>query len=95
MTETSLAHTRWAPSNPLERSAEPLEMSVMCVPTVVAAQWVARRRVRPTSMRLLAVGLVALGLLVTAEVAMAIDVQGVTVRGYVASRGPIGGAWPA
>jgi hypothetical protein len=75
-----------------ERTAELAEAPVMLVVTVLAARWVVRRRdVPPRPMRRLAVGLVALTLLVIAEALVVVGARGLTLREYVATRDPIAG----
>jgi Na+-transporting methylmalonyl-CoA/oxaloacetate decarboxylase beta subunit len=75
-----------------ERSAELLEMPIMCLVTIVAARWVARRTVTPTPLRLLSVGLVALSMLLAAELVMVVLVRRVTLREYLTGRDPVSGA---
>ena len=74
-----------------ERSAELLEMPVMFAVTIAAARWTVRRMAAPTRAQLLAVGAIALGLLVAAELAMVVFVRNLTVREYLASRDPVSG----
>jgi len=74
-----------------ERWAELLELPVMGVVTLVAARWTVRRMAAPTRAQLLAVGAIALGLLVAAELAMVVFVRNLTVREYLASRDPVSG----
>ena len=74
-----------------ERSAELLEMPIMCLVCIVAARWIARRTLAPTPLRLFAVGSVALGLLVAAELAMVLFMRRITVHEYLASRDPVSG----
>jgi len=74
------------------RRAELLEAPLMLVVTILAARWVARRLVFPrTFSRLLAVGCVALVLLLACELTVVLWLQGVTVREYLASRDPVAG----
>ena len=74
-----------------ERNAELLEMPIMCLVSIVSARWLVRRTFTPTPLRLLAIGSVALGLLVAAELAMVVFVRGWTVREYLARRDPVSG----
>jgi len=79
-----------------ERAAELLEMPVMAVVIVLAARAVTRRMAASTSGRLVAVGSIALALLVGAELAMVVLVRRSSVREYVAGRDPVsGGAFVA
>ncbi len=74
------------------RTAELLEAPIMLAVTILAAWWVARRFVIPrTPFRLLAVGCVALALLLVCELTAVLWLQGVTIREYVASRDPVAG----
>jgi hypothetical protein len=81
----------WVAPRVGERSAELLEMPIMCLVSIVSARWIARRMVAPTPLRLLGVGAVALGLLVSAEWGMVLFVRRITVHEYLASRDPVSG----
>jgi hypothetical protein len=74
-----------------ERTAEVFEMPIMFVVVFVAARWVARHIVDPTLLRLLAVGAVALGLAIVAEMAVIIFARQITVQEYLARRDPLSG----
>jgi hypothetical protein len=76
-----------------ERWAELAEMPVMAVVIVVAAGHVLRRfpAVR-TAARSAAVGLLALFLLVTAELGLALVIQDRSLGDYIASRDPVSGS---
>jgi hypothetical protein len=74
-----------------ERSAELVEMPLM----VAASAAVAWRLVRRSRLGVLGAGLggvLALVLLVGAELAVVVGVRGVTLPEYVAARDPVGGA---
>jgi len=59
---------------------------------VVAARWVARRLITTgTPGKLLAVGCVALGLLLACELTVVLWLRGLTVSQYVASRDSVAG----
>jgi hypothetical protein len=74
------------------RTAELLEMPIMLVVIVLSARWIVRRFAVPcTASARLAMGLVALALLLTAEFTLVVWVQGMTVRDYLAARDPISG----
>jgi hypothetical protein len=74
------------------RAAELMEAPVMLVVTIIAARWVARRlSLRFTPAVRLGVGLVALGLLLSAELTGVLWLQGLTIRDYIASRDPVAG----
>jgi hypothetical protein len=74
------------------RWAELLEMPFMFVVVVFAARWIVRRFQLATVRTRLAAGAVALGLLVLAESALALWLQGLSLRQYVQSRDPISGS---
>jgi hypothetical protein len=74
------------------RWAELMELPVMLVVTVLAARWAARRvYLWPTPGVRLSVGLVALGLLLSAELIVVLSLRHSTIREYVVSRGPVAG----
>ena len=74
------------------RSAELLEMPVMLAVIWFAARWVVRRfQLPPTASARLTTGLLALALLIAAELALAVLVQGQPLSDYVASRDPVSG----
>jgi len=72
------------------RRAELLELPVMLAASFLVARGVVRRFDLLSLRQRLAAGLVALGLMVTAELGLAVAVQG--LAGYVASRDPVSGA---
>lgn len=74
------------------RAAELMETPIMLVVTILAARWVARRLAVPhaPSTRL-AVGLVALGLLLVVEFTVVLWLQGLTIGDYLAGRDPVAG----
>lgn len=75
-----------------ERIAELIETPVMLAVIILAARWVARRFVTPrTPYRLLAVGLISLGLLLLAELTLVLWLRGLTLGEYFASRDPVAG----
>jgi hypothetical protein len=75
------------------RAAELGEIPVMLVVSYLAARWVIRRRkVSPAASARLTMGLLALCLLVAAELALTLPVRGQTLTGYLASRDPVSGA---
>jgi predicted membrane-bound spermidine synthase len=72
------------------RSAELLEMPVMLAVAAFAARWVVRRfAVPPQALRRLAVGLVALILLVGAELTIVLRLRGLTLSEFLAHRDPV------
>ena len=75
-----------------ERTAELMETPIMLVVTILAARWVVQRLALPrTPAKRLAVGLVALGLLLVAEITVVLFIRGVTMGQYFASRDPVAG----
>ena len=75
------------------RMAELMETPVMLAVVMLAARWVVRRfGVPPSRSRRLAVGVVALGLLLVVEFTVVLWIQGLTISGYLASRDPVAGA---
>lgn len=74
------------------RIAELMEAPVMFVVTVPSAKWAARCLTIPSSWaRRLAVGLVALGLLLLAEFTVVLWIRGLTITQYLADRDPVAG----
>jgi len=64
----------------------------MVVVSILAAGWVVRRlAVPPTTSTRLAIGLVALALLLVAEFTLMLWLRGLTIREYLASRDPVAG----
>jgi hypothetical protein len=75
------------------RTAELLEMPLMLVVVVLAARFVVRRfRLAPRTRSRLYAGLVALALLVTAELLLAVALQGASLQSYLAGRDPVSGS---
>ena len=74
------------------RTAELLEMPLMLVAIVLAARFVVRRfALPPAPMLRLRVGLIALALLVMAELGLAVLLSGQSVAQYIAGRDPVSG----
>lgn len=74
------------------RTAELMEMPVMLAVTIVAARWVVRRLALPsTPSSRFGMGGLALGLLVTAELALVLRLQGLSMAEYLATRDPVSG----
>lgn len=79
----------WAVPRFGTRLAELLEAPVMLVVIVLAAQWVVRRLVVPAGAPArLIVGLTGLGLLLGAEFMLVVQVRGLSLDEYMASRDP-------
>jgi hypothetical protein len=74
------------------RTAELIETPVMILVSFIAARWTIRRLVaQPTTRERIAIGFVALALLVSAEFTFAIWFQDLTISKYLASRDPVAG----
>jgi len=75
------------------RTAELWEMPIMFAVIVLAARWIVRRLAVPHEpASRLAVGFVALSLLLTVEFTVVLWLQGLTMQEYIASRDRISGA---
>src|SRR3989304_8570757 len=76
------------------RTAELMETPIMLVVVVLAAGWIVRRLgVPPGASRRLSVGLVALGLLLVAELTFVLWLQRLRIDEYLASRDPVAGTF--
>ena len=74
------------------RTAELIETPVMILVSFIAARWVVRRfAVPPTATQRIAMGLLALGLLLGAEFTFVLWLQGLTISEYLAGRDPVAG----
>ncbi len=74
------------------RAAELTEAPIMLIVTIVAARWVSRRvAVSARWPHRLAVGAVTLALMLAAELAVVLLLQGLTIREYLAARDPVAG----
>jgi hypothetical protein len=74
------------------RVAELLEIPIMLVVTVLAARWIVRAcAVPPAFSNRLAVGCIALGLLVTTEFTLVLWLRGLSLSEYLAKRDPVSG----
>jgi hypothetical protein len=74
------------------RKAKLAEAPIMFGFSILAARWVVRRlQVSPLRSRRLAMGCIALGLMLLAEFTLGLWIRGVTIRGYFAARDPISG----
>ena len=74
------------------RTAELIEQPVMIGISILAARWIIRRfgvpRLRP---RRLAMGCIAVGLMLLAEFSVVLWIRGLTIRAYLESRDPVSG----
>jgi hypothetical protein len=74
------------------RTAELMETPIMFAVIILSARWVVRRLAAPYSpFQRLAVGLVALGLLLVVEFTVVLWLQGLTIGDYMARRDPVAG----
>jgi hypothetical protein len=74
------------------RVAELMEMPVMLLVTIAAARWITRRLAVPsTPAARLGMGGLALGLLLTAEFTLVLQLRGLTISEYLANRDPVSG----
>jgi hypothetical protein len=75
-----------------ERISELIEMPLMLMAVLLSARFVARRfALPPASTTRLFVGLFALGLLLVAELLLALVIQDRSLAAYIASRDPVSG----
>jgi hypothetical protein len=76
-----------------DRAAELLEMPVMLAVSALAARWVAARLAVPSAASpRLAMGALALALMLAAEFGLVLQLRGMTVAEYLATRDPVAGA---
>lgn len=74
------------------RTAELLEMPLMLLATVLAARWTIRRFPEPrTSSARLSIGGIALGLMLAGELAVGIELRGMTASEVILNRDPVAG----
>jgi hypothetical protein len=82
----------WAVPQCGTRMAELMEAPIMLAVTILAARWVIRRFAIPrTPSKRLAVGFIALGLLLALEFSVVLWLRGLTISEYLAGRDPISG----
>lgn len=76
-----------------ERAAELVELPLMLLASALAARWTcARLRVPPAAGARLAMGGIALALLLSVEFSVALALRGQTIAENLASRDPVAGA---
>ncbi|GKS63732.1 hypothetical protein YTPLAS72_10360 [Nitrospira sp.] len=74
------------------RTAELIEMPLMLIATVLAAQWTIRRFPEPRNHKArLAIGGIALGLMLAGELAVGIGLRGMTPAEVFLNRDPVSG----
>jgi hypothetical protein len=75
------------------RTAELAELPIMLCISILAARWVVRHvRISPLLSRRLAMGGIALSLMLVAEFTLRLWIRGMTIREYFAARDPVSGA---
>jgi hypothetical protein len=76
-----------------ERAAELIEMPIMLVVIVWAARWIVRRFATPSpASTKLAIGAVALVLMLAAEFGLVLGLRGIPLSEYFSTRDPVAGA---
>jgi hypothetical protein len=84
--------TLWAVPRLGVRTAELMEAPIMLGVSILAARWVVRRvSIPPLWPRRLAMGCIALGLMLLAEFSVVLWVRGLTIRGYFEARDAVSG----
>jgi hypothetical protein len=74
------------------RTAELAEAPIMFGVSILAARWVVRHvQVSPLRSRRLAMGCIALGLMLLVELTVVLWIRGMTISGYFAARDPVSG----
>jgi hypothetical protein len=75
-----------------ERTAELMETPIMLLVIIIAARWVVQRfAVPPPLSKRLAVGAIALALLLVAELTFVLSLRGLSIAEYVTARDPVSG----
>ena len=75
-----------------ERTAELLEAPIMLIAIALSARWIMQRFATPASFfTKLGMGLIALGLLLSAEFSIVLWLRGLTIEQYITSRDPVSG----
>jgi len=75
-----------------ERAAELLELPLMLVVIVLAARWLLRRRGADcTATDRVAIGTIALAMMLAAEFGLVLQLRGIGLAGYLAGRDPVSG----
>jgi len=74
------------------RMAELMEAPIMFGVSILAARWVVRHvGIPPLWLRRLALGCIALGLMLLIEFTVVLWIRGLTIRGYFETRDPVSG----
>lgn len=84
--------TLWIAPHVGTRIAELIEAPIMLVITIVAARWIVLRLAVPARRPArLAIGAIALGLLLFAEFGLVLWLRGISIKEYLATRDPVSG----
>ena len=87
-----IIRTLWIAPHVGTRLAELIEMPVMLGVILVAARWTVHRLSVPAQLSLrLGMGLLALSLLLLAELSLVLGLRGLTLEAYLATRDPVAG----
>ena len=87
-----ILRTLWVVPRLGVRTAELAEAPIMFGISILAARWVVRHfQVSPVRTRRLAMGCIALGLMLLAEFTLGLWIRGTTLREYFAARDPVSG----
>jgi hypothetical protein len=82
----------WAVPRLGTRTAELLEMALMFIVMILSARWIVRRfEVPPVASARLAMGGVALALVLVTEFTIVLQLRGLTFSEYLATRDPVSG----
>lgn len=84
--------TLWIVPRTGDRAAELMEAPVMLLVSLMAARWVVRRLAVPyTTGRRLGMGAIAFGLMLLAEFALVLQLRGLSISQYLATRDRVSG----
>ena len=88
-----IVRTLWVVPRFGARTAELMEIPIMLVVTIFSARWIVRRLAVPSTLiSRLAMGSIALCLLLTAEFTLVLWLRGLSINEYFANRDPVSGA---
>jgi hypothetical protein len=75
------------------RTAELMESPIMLMVIIAASRWMVRRFPEPSNLPgRLAMGFIALALMLGAEVSLALILRGISLREYLSTRDPVSGS---
>ena len=88
-----IIRTLWAVPRLGVRAAELMEAPIMLGVSILAARWVVRRAgIPPLPSRRLAIGCIALALMLLVEFTVVLWIRGMTIGEYFENRDPVSGA---